>query len=88
MMGNIILTHLKSKEKKCITERLDKLIELRKEQLELFERNIINQLKDEIKILNETKKGRLPIGYALKKSRKCSDYIDNFLNGWDGGNEK
>lgn len=86
----MIITQLKPKDKKKVRIMLDKIIDLKKRELGIFERNIINQIKDNIKTLQEVKKGRLPIEVGLEKNKKCSEYISNFLNARNGmknGNE-
>lgn len=75
-----ISTHyFKGEKKKKIIKEIERLIELNKQEREIFIRNIIRQFDKIIEIAKETKKGNYPIEYLLEVSKKKHDYIELFL---------
>ena len=78
------MNQFKGKEKKVLKKMIDGIIENRKKQLDLFERNITEQIRTVIKIAEETKKGKYPIEYMIKVNETCSNYLRDFLEKREG----
>lgn len=72
---------LKGEKKKEIIKLIDNLIENRKKELALFERNITGQIKRVIQIAQDTKKSKYPIEYMRDVNLKTSAYLKKFLKG-------
>jgi len=75
---------LDPKKRKELAKMIDNIIENRNKQIEIFDRNIIKQLKRCIEVAKETKKGNYPIEYMQLVNQKCTDYLHKFLSGYPG----
>lgn len=74
-----IVRTLEAKKRKELIKMIDKLIENRKKELAIFERNITEQIKRVIQIAQDTKKSKYPVEYMVEVNKKTSDYIKKFL---------
>ena len=71
---------MKPESKRQIRILLDDIIENRKKELAIFERNFTQPLKEIIKTVNDARQGRISIEIMLQRNRALSKHIDDFLN--------
>ena len=59
---------------------IDKTILMRKAQLEIYKISVLNPIRRLIKIAEDVKKGKYPVTYYLKESKRFYDWIQKFHN--------
>jgi hypothetical protein len=74
-----IVTHLPAKKRKQIIESLDSLIENRKNEIEILNKNLIKPLEDALFALEEAKKGRLSIEACMYTNKCVTKFIKKFM---------
>ena len=72
-------SHLTMKEKKKLREQLDAVVENKKRQLELFEKNFIKPLKEQIALVEKVKKSEISLQYYVQANGKWSDWLKAFM---------
>lgn len=75
-----VVTHMKPESKRQIRILLDAIIEDRKKELAIFERNITEPIRKSIKITMEARQGRIPIELMLQRNKEISQHIEKFLD--------
>jgi len=73
------------KEKRELREKLEHICELKKRQIELFEKNFIKPLKEQIQLTEKVKKNEISIERYLKLNMKWSEWLLTVLNGLKEG---
>lgn len=68
------------KERKAVQAVIDKLIENRKAELAILERNLIQPLKDAISTAKDARKGMQTLDAMLYRNKKVSEHISKFFN--------
>jgi chromosome condensin MukBEF complex kleisin-like MukF subunit len=74
-----IISHYPPEPRRKLKAHIDRLIELRKGELAIFERNITKPLKDSIDAMEEAKKGRLSLEAMRYTNESVSNHIKKFL---------
>lgn len=75
-MKNTFIKSLEADKRKEVKEMIDRVIELRKQEREIFDVNIVRRISDIIKLGDEVKKNMLPVEHFLKANDSFSKYLD------------
>jgi hypothetical protein len=76
-MKNTFIRSLEAEKRKEVKAMIDKVIELRKQEREIFDVNIVRQITNIIKTGDEVKKNRLPVEHFLEANDSFSKYLDD-----------
>jgi len=72
-------SHLTMAQKKKLRGQLDAVVENKKQQLELFEKNFIRPLKEQIRLAEKVKKNEVSLQQYVKLNAKWSDWLTQFM---------
>lgn len=78
-------SHLTMAQKKKLRTQLDAVSENKKRQLELFEKNFIKPLKEQIALVEKVKKSEISIQYYVQANTKWSEWLHKFMKNVVGG---
>lgn len=73
-------SQLSVEEKRELRKKLERVCELKKQQLEIFERNFIKPLKEQVKLAEQVRKSEISIEQYLKLNKKWSEWLLQVLN--------
>lgn len=72
-------SHLSMEEKRKLRKQLEAVSENKKRQLELFEKNFIRPIKEQIALVEKVKKNEVSIQYYVEANGKWSDWLQSFM---------
>ena len=72
-------SHLSMEEKRKLRKQLDDISDNKKRQLELFEKNFIKPIKEQIALVDKVKKSEVSLQYYVEANGKWSDWLQSFM---------
>lgn len=67
-------------EKRKLRKLLDDICENKKQQLEIFERLFIKQIKEQINLVEKVKKNEISLRRYVELNGKWSDWLESFMS--------
>jgi len=68
-------------QKRNLRAMLENTVELKKKQIGIFEKNLINPIKEQIKLVEQVKKNEIPIQHFIKRNKEWSEWLIKFMSG-------
>lgn len=72
-------SHLTMEQKRKLRTQLEAVSDNKKKQLELFEKNFIKPLKEQIALVEKVKKSEISLQYYVQANARWSDWLQSFM---------
>lgn len=74
-------------QKRKLRSHLEHTVELKKKQLDIFEKNFIKPIKEQIKLVEQVKKNEIPFEHYIRRNQEWSKWLIKFMSGVSKGIE-